>query len=44
MSKHIMLKYKLIIGSVLLSVRMNNLLETVSKKGNSLFYTKQFIL
>ena len=37
MSKHNMLKYKLIIGSVLLGVRMNSLLETVSKIGNSLF-------
>ena len=43
MSKHIMLKYKLIIGSVLLGVRMNSLLETVSKTRNSLFYTKPFL-
>ena len=42
MSKRNMLKYKLIIGSVLLGVGMNSLLETVSKNGNSLFIRNSF--
>ena len=42
MSKHIMLKYKLIIGSVLLSVRMNNSLETISKKETVLYKTSLY--
>ena len=42
MSKRNMLKYKLIIGSVLLGVGMNSLLETVSKNGDSLFIRNSF--
>ena len=42
MFKHIMLKYKLIIGSVLLSVRMNNSLKTISKKETVLYKTSSY--